>query len=111
MVSLARAAGICAKGGHTGTCKGIFSKCKGAYHMNEDRQRLLQGVVPDSFLDAQSRGGPANPLSGRRHIFEHKTLASLLISVQERARQVQHQTLRVARRGSLDARYSGSTFE
>jgi len=31
IVSLARAAGIYAKGGRTGTCKGIFSKCMGAY--------------------------------------------------------------------------------
>jgi len=81
----------------------------GAYHLNEDGQRLLQGIVPDGFLDAQGRGGPANPLSGRRHIFEHKTLASLLISVQERVRQVQRQSWRVAR--SLDSRYPGSTFE
>ena len=55
----------------------------GAYHLNEgDGQRLLQGVIPDGFFDAQGHGDPANPLSGRRHIFEHKTLASLLISVQ-----------------------------
>ena len=94
IVSLARAAGIYAKGGHTGTCKGIFSKCMGAYNLNEHGQRLLQGIVPDGFLDAQGRGGPANTLSGRRHIFEHKTLASLLISVQKRARQVRHQQLR-----------------
>ena len=66
----------------------------GAYHLNKDGQRLLQGIVPGGFLDAQGRGGPANPLSGRRHIFEHKTLASLLISVQERVRQVRRQTLR-----------------
>ena len=80
----------------------------GAYHLNEDGQRLLQGivpdVVPDGFLDAQGRF-PANPLSGRRHIFEHKTLASLLIFVQERVRQVQRQSWRVAR--SLDSRYPG----
>ena len=82
----------------------------GAYHLNEDGQRLLQGIVPDGFLDAQGRGGPANPLSGRRHIFEHNTLASLLlISVQERVRQVQRKSRRVAR--SLDSRYPGSTFE
>ena len=31
----------------------------GAYHLNEDAQRLLQGIVPDGFLDAQGRGGPA----------------------------------------------------
>ena len=31
IVSLARAAGIYANGGRTGTCKGIFSKCMGAY--------------------------------------------------------------------------------
>ena len=76
----------------------------GAYHLNEDGQRLLQGIVPDGFLDAQGRGGLANPLSGRRHIFVHKTLAYLVISVQERVRQVQRQSWRVAR--SLDARYS-----
>ena len=64
----------------------------GAYHLNEDGQRLLQGFVPDGFLDAQGRGGPANPLSSRRRIFERKTLASLLISVQERVRQVQRQS-------------------
>ena len=57
---LAGAAGIYAKGGHTGTCKGIFSKCMGAYHLNEDGQRLLQGIVPDGFLDAQGCGGPAD---------------------------------------------------
>ena len=61
----------------------------GAYHLNEDGQRLRQGIVPDGFLDAQGRVGPANPLSGLRHIFEHKSLASLLISVQELVRQVQ----------------------
>ena len=44
-----------------------------------------------------------------RHMFEHKTLASLLISVQERVRQVQRQLWRVTR--SLDARYPGSIFE
>ena len=79
----------------------------GAYHLNEDGQRLLQGIVPDGFLDAQGRGGPANPLSGLRHIFEHKTLAPLLISVQERVRQ--RQSWRVAL--SLDSRHPGSTFE
>ena len=62
-------AGIHAKGGHIGTCKGILSICMGAYHLNEDGQRLLQDIVSDGFLDAQGRGGPANPLSGRRHIF------------------------------------------
>ena len=31
---------------------GIFSKCMGAYHLNEDGQRLLQGIVPDGFLKA-----------------------------------------------------------
>ena len=62
VVSLARAAGIYAKGGHTGTCKGIFRKCMGDYHLNEDGQRLLQGIVPDGFLDAQGRVDPANPL-------------------------------------------------
>ena len=75
----------------------------GAYHLNEDGQRLLQGIVPDGFLKAQGHGDPANPLSNRRNIIEHKTLASLLISIQERVRQVQRQSWRVAR--SLDARY------
>ena len=81
----------------------------GAYHLNEDGQCLLQGIVPDGFLDAQGRGGPANPLSDRRNINEHKTLAYLLISVQERVRQVQRLSWRVAR--SLDSRYPGSIFE
>ena len=75
----------------------------GAYHLNEDGQRLLQGIVPDGFLDTQGRGGPANP----QLFFEHKTLASLLISVQERVRQVQRQSWRVAR--SRDSRFPGST--
>ena len=59
MVKLARAAGIYAKGGRTGTCKGIFRKCMGAYHLNEDGQRLLQGIVPDGFLEAQQTHYPA----------------------------------------------------
>ena len=45
----------------------------GAYHLNEDA--ALQGIVLDGFLDAQGHGDPANPLSGLRNIFEHKTLA------------------------------------
>ena len=59
--------------------------------------------------ETSTQRGPANPQSGLRPIFEHKTLASLLISVQERVRQVQRQSWRVAR--SLDSRYHGSTFE
>ena len=65
--------------------------------------------MADGLLDAQGHGHPANPLSGRRHIIEHTTHASVLISIQERVRQVQRQSWRVAR--NLDARYPGSTFE
>ena len=69
----------------------------------------LLSFAPSDIRRASGREGPANSPSGLRHNFEHKTPASLLISVQERVRQIQRQTLRVVR--SLDARYPGSTFE
>ena len=60
IVSLARAAGIYAKGGHTGTCKGIFSKCIGAYHLNEE----VAGHITEHktlFFDICSGTGPTSP--------------------------------------------------
>ena len=66
IVSLARAAGIYAKGGHTGTCKGIFSKCMDAYHLHEDRLRLLQsppGVLIPTATEDELTGCSAAELS------------------------------------------------
>ena len=80
----------------------------GAYHLNEDGQRLLQGIVFDGFLDAQAVEAQQIHQPAVDLFLNSKTLASLLISVQERVRQVQRQSLRLAR--SLDARYLGSTF-
>ena len=49
-----------------------------------------------------------NPIVGCKSLFEHKTLASLLVSVQARARKVLADIKRRAE--ELDARHPGSTF-
>jgi len=69
------------KGGHTGTCKDNFSKClKVGDAIDEDYQRLIQGIIPDMVIDACGRINSGaytdNPLDDRVSLFEHKTLAS-----------------------------------
>ncbi len=53
---------------------------------------MYQGILPDVALDTQDcDAGPfpsPDPLVGRKTLVEHKTLASLLISVQARAKKV-----------------------
>ncbi len=58
-------------------------------YLHEVSARLYQGIVPDGATDTQdcdaSPFPSPNPLVGRKAFVEHKTLASLLISVQARA--------------------------
>ena len=82
LVEQIRAARVSVKGGHTGTCKDTFSKClKVGDAIDEDDQRLIQGIIPDMVIDARGRinsgAYPDNPLDDRVSLFEHKTLASL----------------------------------
>jgi len=101
------------KGGHRGTCKDTFNKCLhvGDY-IDEVDARLLQGIIPDIVIDARDcDAGPfptPNPLVGRKTLVEHKTLASLLLSVRARAKKVQTDIQKRAE--ELDSRHPGSTF-
>ena len=113
VVRLLNEAGIRAKGGHTGSCKGIFAKCVDARLLNEDGQRLLQGIIPDMLLDGRSCGlgpfmGMRNRLVGVQTLVEHKTLAAVLTKLEARVEQVRRWYSQQAQ--VLDARYPGSTF-
>ena len=78
----------------------------------EEDVRLIRGIIPDLAVNAQDcDAGPfpsRNPIVGRKSLFEHKTLASLLVSVQARARKVLADIKKRAE--ELDARHPGSTF-
>ena len=95
LVELVRSARVHVKGGHTGTCKDTFSsKClKVGDATDEEDQRLIQGIIPDIVIDARGRinGGtfPDNPLDDRVSLIEHKTLASMKVTVESRAHTVQ----------------------
>jgi len=82
--------------------------------LDEDGQRLLQGIIPDMLIDARGcGGGPFNALPNRlvgfQTLGEHKTLASIGMSVEARAELIQQQYEKHAQ--ELDARYPGSTFK
>jgi len=113
VVRLLSDAGIRAKGGHTGSCKGIFAKCIDARLLNEDGQRLLQGIIPDILIDGRNCGsgpfsGMSNRLVGRQTLVEHKTLAATSISVKARAERAKRQYQQRAQ--DLDATFPDSTF-
>ena len=101
------------KGGHRGTCKDTFNKCLHVGdNIDEVDARLLQGIIPDMVIDARDcDAGPfptSNPLVGCKTLVEHKTLASLLVSVQARVKKVQTDIQKRAE--ELDSRHPGSTF-
>jgi len=105
--------GCSSKVGHTGTCKDTFSKClKVGDATDEEDQRLIQGIIPDMVIDARGRinGGtfPDNPLDDRVSLIEHKTLASMKVTVESRAHTVQRDLKKRAE--DLDSRHPGSTF-
>ena len=113
LVEQIRAARVPVKGGHTGTCKDTFSKClKVGDAADEEDQRLIQGIIPDMVIDARGRINgetfPDNPLDDRVSLFEHKTLASLMVTVEARANLVRSDLKKRAE--DLDARHPGSTF-
>ena len=64
---------------------------------DEEDQRLIQGIIPDMILDARGRINdgtfPDNPLDDSVSLFEHKTLASLKVTVESRAKAVQSDLL------------------
>ena len=104
---------VSTKGGHRGTCKDTFNKCLHVGdNIDEVDARLLQGIIPDMVIDARDcDAGPfptSNPLVGCKTLVEHKTLASLLVSVQARAKKVQTDIQKRAE--ELDSRHPGSTF-
>ena len=113
LVKLVKAVGVPVKGGYDGTCKDTFgmSFAVGADVAEED-VRVLQGIIPDMAIDARDcDAGPfpsPNPIVGCKSLVEHKTLASLLISVQARARKVLADIKKRAE--ELDARHNGKTF-
>ena len=80
-------------GGYDGPCINKFGKCfhAGAKVAEKDI-RALQGIIPDMVIDARDcEHGPfpsQNDVVGQKSLVEHKTLASLLLSVQARARKV-----------------------
>ena len=93
------------KGGHRGTCKDTFNKCLHVGdNIDEVDARLLQGIIPDMVIDARDcDAGPfptSNPLVGCKTLVEHKTLASLLVSVRACAQKVQL-TFKSARKSSI----------
>ena len=105
--------GVLVKGGYDAPCKIFFSKSFDAgAQIDEVSVRLIQVTIPDMAIDARDcEHGPfpsPNPIVGGKNHFEHKTLASLLVSVQARARKVLTDIKR--RVEELDARHSGSTF-
>ena len=70
-----------------------FNKCLHVGdNIDEVDARLLQGIIPDAVIDARDcDAGPfptSNPLVGCKTLVEHKTLASLLVSVRARAKKV-----------------------
>ena len=79
---------------------------------DEEDQRLIQGIIPDMVVDARGRVNgetfPDNPLDDRVSLFEHKTLASLKVTVEARANLVRSDLKKRAE--DLDARHPGSTF-
>ncbi|MEI6872924.1 MAG: hypothetical protein WCL08_11635, partial [Verrucomicrobiota bacterium] len=113
LVILAKAARVPTKGGHGGSCKDTFNKCLNVgEYVDEVSARLLQGIIPDMVIDARDCvAGPfstPNCLVGRQTLVEHKTLASLLMSVKSRAKKV-HTDIK-NRAEELDLRHPGSTF-
>ena len=93
------------KGGYDDTYKDTFGKSFAAgAEVAEEDVRALQGIIPDLAVNAQDcDAGPfpdPNPLVGRKILFEHKTLASLLISVPARARKILIQKARERARRS-----------
>ena len=113
LVKQVQKARVPVKGGHSGTCKNTFSKCYNPGDPTDEVDaRLLQGIIPDIVVDARDcDAGPfptPNPLVGRKFLVEHKTLASLLISVVARARKI-HIDIK-KRAEELDSRHPGSTF-
>jgi hypothetical protein len=113
LVQLIKAVGVPVKGGYGDPCTNTFSKSYFAgAHIDEISARMYQGILPDGVINAlDCDAGPfpsPNPLVGRKTLVEHKTLASLLISVQARAKKVHTDIQNRAK--ELDARHPGSTF-
>ena len=113
LVKHAQAARVPVRGGHSGTCKDTFSKCLDvSAPVDEVGARLLQGIIPDMVIDGRDCDSgpfsPPNPLVGCKSLVEHKTLASLLISVRARAAKVCTDIKKRAE--ELDLRHPGSTF-
>ena len=108
-----KAVGMPVKGGYDGPCTNTFGKCfhAGAEVAEED-MRALQGIIPDMVIDARDcEHAPfpsQNDVVGRKSLVEHKTLASLLLSVQARARKVLTDIKKRAE--ELNARHPGSTL-
>ena len=116
LLFLLRDAGIPCRGGPLGSCKHIFSKCfnAGSVTTDEDKQRLINGIIPDGLVDARncSSNGPfqaPNKLMGYQTLIEHKTLASLGTSVEDRQRKINADIKKHAQ--ELDRQNPGSTFE
>jgi hypothetical protein len=113
LVKHIKRAGVPVKGGYDDTCKDTFGKSFGAgAQIDEVSVRLIRGIIPDLAVNAQDcDAGPfpdPNPLVGCKILFEHKTLASLLISVPARAKKVLTDIKKRAE--ELDVRHPGSTF-
>ena len=70
----------------------LFSNCLKVRDVTKD-QCLIQGITPDMAIDARGRINrgtfPDNPLDDRMSLFKHKTLASLKVAVESRAKAVQ----------------------
>ena len=113
LVQLIKAVGVPVKGGYGSPCTNTFSKSYNAgAQVDEVSARLYQGILPDGVIDARDcDAGPfasPNLLVGHKILVEHKTLASLLISVQARAKKVHTDIQNRAK--ELDARHPGSFF-
>ena len=113
---LLRDAGIPCLGGPLGSCKHIFSKCfnAGSVTADEDKQRLLNGIIPDGLVDARNctSNDPfqaPNKLLGCQTLIEHKTMASLGMTVEDRQSKINTDIKKHAQ--ELDRQNPGSTFE
>ena len=99
------------KGGYDAPCTHFFSKSFDAgAQIDEVSVRLIQGIIPDMAIGARDcehghNFPSSNPIAGGKNLFEHKALASLLISVQARARKVLTDIKRRAE--ELGARHPG----
>ncbi len=109
LVRLFKAVGVPVKGGYDGPCTNTFGKCfhAGAEVAEED-MRALQGIILDMAIDARDSEDWPFASHGQNCLVEHKTLASLLLSVQARARKVLTDIKKRAE--ELDARHPGSKF-